>query len=175
MNWTSVIWFLFPDARIMGMLIMHHYAEFFQCWESSSGLYACLVSNAPTELCPQAVPSFEVHWVWPLVCSERNKPYSWDLFDLSQVFHSCSFIISSCWTNSQTDFLVSFPGTKSFPFACTASFHTSTSLAEDYYQILGVPRNASRKDIRKAYLEVCIGLRLTDKFVERLLVIYFNF
>ncbi|XP_034640627.1 dnaJ homolog subfamily A member 3, mitochondrial isoform X3 [Trachemys scripta elegans] len=47
-------------------------------------------------------------------------------------------------------------GTKCSPLICAASFHTSSAFytKEDYYQILGVPRNAPQKEIKKAYYQL---------------------
>lgn len=40
---------------------------------------------------------------------------------------------------------------------CTLSFHTSAAARskQDFYQILGVPRTATQKEIKKAYYQVC--------------------
>lgn len=50
-----------------------------------------------------------------------------------------------------------FSGIKSPHAVCTLSFHTSApaSSKQDFYQILGVPRTATQKEIKKAYYQVC--------------------
>lgn len=42
----------------------------------------------------------------------------------------------------------------------TLSFHTSAPVSskQDFYQILGVPRTATQKEIKKAYYQVCFCL-----------------
>lgn len=42
----------------------------------------------------------------------------------------------------------------------TLSFHTSAPVSskQDFYQILGVPRTATQKEIKKAYYQVCSRL-----------------
>ncbi|XP_054462963.1 dnaJ heat shock protein family (Hsp40) member A3a isoform X2 [Anoplopoma fimbria] len=48
------------------------------------------------------------------------------------------------------------PGLKSPHAACTLSFHTSATARskQDFYQILGVPRAATQKEIKKAYYQM---------------------
>lgn len=46
-------------------------------------------------------------------------------------------------------------GTKRAAAAAAAAFHSSAARAkEDYYQVLGVPRTATQKEIKKAYYQV---------------------
>ncbi|XP_029913764.1 dnaJ heat shock protein family (Hsp40) member A3a isoform X2 [Myripristis murdjan] len=51
---------------------------------------------------------------------------------------------------------LSVPGIKSPYTVCTLSFHTSApaSNKQDFYQILGIPRTATQKEIKKAYYQM---------------------
>lgn len=48
------------------------------------------------------------------------------------------------------------------------SFHTSApaSSKQDFYQILGVPRTATQKEIKKAYYQVCYCLTCIHRFSQ---------
>lgn len=54
-------------------------------------------------------------------------------------------------------------GLKSPHVLSTLSFHTSAPVSskQDFYQILGVPRTANQKEIKKAYYQVCFCPTLT--------------
>lgn len=52
-------------------------------------------------------------------------------------------------------------GIKSPHAVSTLSFHTSAPVSskQDFYQVLGIPRTATQKEIKKAYYQVSFALK----------------
>lgn len=65
---------------------------------------------------------------------------------------------------------VTSTGFKSPHAVCTLSFHTSAPVSskQDFYQILGVPRTSTQKEIKKAYYQVCFCPTLTHTSADLL-------
>ncbi|KAM3863901.1 dnaJ heat shock protein family (Hsp40) member A3a [Diretmus argenteus] len=63
---------------------------------------------------------------------------------------------TACWGAGKALTLRGLSGVKSPYAVCTLSFHTSApaSKQQDFYQILGVPRTANQKEIKKAYYQM---------------------
>ncbi|XP_064415255.1 dnaJ heat shock protein family (Hsp40) member A3a [Latimeria chalumnae] len=59
------------------------------------------------------------------------------------------------WGKGNVLTLKAVSGVKTHPLICAAAFHTSSTYAkQDYYQVLGVPKTATQKEIKKAYYQL---------------------